>query len=221
MTVWLRIAAGMVALALLTVVGTGWIYGEIQAENDARAWSSAYGAPLDHLLADYARANPDSTAVRKGYFGFEQPRRPCQQSPDQFAEDRRFGGHPVCTAVSVGANPVHPWLRVVVPHRVLIRVATPVWSDPVARAAILRLIASRPALCAAASREASEPVQRDARHILNCKGPRAPHHQVYVLADDYPFAVCQSGRTSPRVTYVRCQPRPTFDPRATRVRTSD
>jgi hypothetical protein len=221
MTVSLRIAAGIVVFGLLIVAGAGWIFGEIQAENEARAWASAYGAPLDHLLADYAQANPGSAAARQGFFGTELPRRPCQQSPDQFAEKRRFGGLSGCTAISVGAHPVHPWVRVFVPHRVLIRVATPVWTDPVARAQILRLIASRRALCAAASRETSETVQREARHILACDGTRAPRHQVSVVADDYPFAACQSGRTSPRVTYVRCQPRPAFDPHAIEIRPID
>lgn len=211
------IVVGIAGVAFLLVVATGWIYGEIGAENESRAWGSAYGAPLDHALADYARANPDAASVRTGFFTESLPRSPCSVPPQVFADDHRVGVTG-CTAVAVNAGTVHPWVRWIVPPRVLIRVSAPLWSDPTARVAILQLIGSRTALCAAADAELSEPISREARQVLRCGAPRGPNQRVYVAAAADPFANCSIG---PRVGEVRCQPKSAHDPAETRVRTTE
>jgi hypothetical protein len=216
---WIFIWIGCALLLMMT----GWhaLLGEIGAENSTSAWAAAYRSPLDHVLAEYAIAHPDTRAARTGFFDAYRRgsamQKPCSEPPEVFAYDTRTDVTG-CTAVSATANAVHPWVRWLVPQKILIRVSEPVWSDPEARALILRTIESRTVLCSAARAETREGFSHPALSALNCDGDRAPRHQVYVVKARYPFWSCRPG---PRPGSTICKGLSASDPGAIRVETKD
>jgi hypothetical protein len=207
----------------LLLMMTGWyaLLGEIGAENSTSAWAAAYRSPLDHVLAEYAIAHPDTRAALTGFFETRRLRsttqKPCSEPPEVFAHDTRTDVTG-CTAVSATVNAVHPWVRWIVPQKILLRVSEPVWSDPEARALILKTIESRAALCSAARAETRDGFGPPALSVLNCDGDRAPRHQVYVVEARYPFASCGPG---PMPGSISCKSLSISDPSAIRVETRD
>src|SRR5258708_11581144 len=143
----MRIVLGLVTwfVGAFLLMMTAWygLLGEKRAENSTSEWTAAYRSPLDHVLAEYAIAHPDTRAARTGFFETYRPgsamQKPCSEPPEVFAHDTR-SDVTGCTAVSATANAVHPLVRWVVPPKILIRLSAPVWSDPDARALILRTI---------------------------------------------------------------------------------
>jgi hypothetical protein len=181
------------AAAVLFFGARQLIYSGMRAEGFSGNRSVAYAAALDQDLLAWALANPQAPAVRRGFWTNDVEHRPCTMTPAEFAVASNGYSDVGCTAVSVGADVLPDWAAWFLPNRVVIRVSPIIWSDAKARAAILRLARSRPAVCAAIRATTVGTIQGSQARAVGCEPYHPMRLQVWVNVMPNPFVACREG----------------------------